>query len=67
MAQYEIGGDQLNGIKEYLTPLGWPSGMQKMIASSIQTCPLRFFLIDDSGSMCAGDGKQVAGSGARKK
>ena len=67
MSNYEIDGAQVNGIKEYLTPLGWPGGMQKMIASSIQSCPLRFFLIDDSGSMCAGDGKQVVGSGARKQ
>ena len=41
--------------------------MQKMMLNSCQVSPLRFFIIDDSGSMSCGDGKQILGLGHAKK
>ncbi len=54
-------------LSTYLSPLGWPRGLQRTVLTSCQTCPLRFFIIDDSGSMCANDGHQLVGSGASKR
>lgn len=55
------------GITAYLTPLEWPQGLQRTIAASCQTSPLRFFILDDSGSMCCNDGHQIIGRGANQK
>jgi hypothetical protein len=41
--------------------------MQQTLLRTCATCPLRFFIIDDSGSMSANDGHQVIGSGSSKR
>jgi hypothetical protein len=55
------------GAAAYLTPLDWPKGLQRSILTSTQVSPLRFFILDDSGSMCCNDGHQLLGRGAAQK
>jgi hypothetical protein len=57
----------LQEVNRYLDPLGWPRGMQVTLLRQCQLSPLRFFIIDDSGSMATTDGHQIVGSGNKKK
>jgi hypothetical protein len=46
--------EQWHGDKEvtdFLSSRQWPTGMQKTILAGIRSSPLRFFIIDDSGSV----------------
>jgi hypothetical protein len=58
---------QFEEARRLLTALKWPRGLQETIIASCSSCPLRFFIIDDSGSMAASDGHQVVGEGPGKK
>lgn len=59
-----VNVDQLRG---YLHPKGWPEGMVTAVGRSIQEMPLRYFIVDDSGSMSANDGHRLIGQGAKTK
>lgn len=53
--------------KEFMTNHGWPIGLQAGLIRSCKKYPIRFFIVDDSGSMSTNDGRRVAGSGATSK
>ncbi len=36
---------------EYLSRHSWPIGLQETLFNNISICPIRFVIIDDSGSM----------------
>ena len=55
------------GLDNYLTKNGWPTGLRKMLISGLVTTPARFFICDDSGSMMSSDGNRLVGSGAQAK
>jgi hypothetical protein len=50
-------------VREYLQPCGWPSGLQSALIANLNKTPVRYFLLDDSGSMNSNDGKRIVGSG----
>ena len=52
-----------HGAKEYLTANGWPVGLQATATRSMMKFPIRFMIIDDSGSMGSSDGNRVIRSG----
>jgi len=56
---------QLNeaGAREYLTANKWPVGLQNTALKNMQKFPIRFMIIDDSGSMGASDGSRLIHSG----
>lgn len=45
--------------KEFLTFSGWPKGLQDTLFKSLPLSPLRYFIVDDSGSMATNDGHRV--------
>lgn len=45
--------------EEYLTMNRWPKGLQLAVMKSCKRIPLRFFIVDDSGSMTINDGRRV--------
>ena len=42
-----------------------PTGFAKRIISETERCPMRFFILDDSGSMAISDGSRLVQSGGR--
>ena len=48
-----------DAVKRYLSSHGWPNGMQETILKSFDNYPIRFFLVDDSGSMASNDGHRL--------
>lgn len=52
---------------EYLARYEWPDGLKSTIYKSCKKIPLRFFIIDDSGSMILNDGKKVMKHGNQTK
>lgn len=54
-------------IKEYLTNADWPVGLQDSLIKSVVKFPMRFFILDDSGSMLTNDGHRVVGGKAGRK
>lgn len=57
--------DEVN-TKVYLTSAGWPEGMQDSFLRSLKKIPMRFFIVDDSGSMSTNDGRKIVRSGPEK-
>jgi len=53
----------IKGANQYLTSCGWSSGMQETLIKSLNKIPIRFWVIDDSGSMLMNDGKRRVGNG----
>eukprot|EP01006_Ploeotia_vitrea_P046621 TRINITY_DN67042_c0_g1_i5.p1 TRINITY_DN67042_c0_g1~~TRINITY_DN67042_c0_g1_i5.p1 ORF type:complete len:331 (-),score=12.05 TRINITY_DN67042_c0_g1_i5:134-1126(-) len=51
------------GAREYLTGAKWPSGLQQTAIRNLIKFPIRFMIIDDSGSMGASDGHRIIHSG----
>jgi len=49
---------RLNEVKlrERLCAEGWSSGLQQALITGIYRCPIRFIIIDNSGSMMSNDG-----------
>ena len=47
------------GMREYLSAHNWPVGLQASIGKVLQKIPMRFFIIDDSGSMATSDGHRL--------
>ena len=38
-------------VKEYLKSFDWPEGLQNVCLQSMENFPIRYFILDDSGSM----------------
>jgi hypothetical protein len=62
MPQFENEG----GAREFLNGLGFPQGLQDAFIDSLRKLPLRFFILDDSGSMATNDGKRIVVSQGKK-
>ena len=54
-------------LKEFLQVEGWPDGLITTLNSSCSVFPLRFFVIDDSGSMNTDDGRRMISHGTEKR
>ena len=46
-------------VREHLGANGWPQGLQDTLLRSMGNSPIRFFILDDSGSMASGDGRRL--------
>lgn len=55
------------GLQLFLTAQGWPPGLQKVAKESMRRCPVRFFIVDDSGSMLSNDGHKLVVQGHTSK
>lgn len=55
-------------VRQYLTGHNWPRGLQETVISSFTVFPIRYFVIDDSGSMNTTDGHRLiqVGGGSSK-
>eukprot|EP01039_Chlorochromonas_danica_P008794 gene8794-9698_t len=53
------------GAREFLTAARWPTGLQDTFLRNLTKVPIRFFICDDSGSMCANDGHRLLGNDPR--
>lgn len=47
-------------IRQFLKTHRWPKGLQDVFIQQVELCPLRFFIVDDSGSMSANDGNKLS-------
>jgi hypothetical protein len=56
-----------DGMKQYLKGKGFTDGLISAAIKSSAMFPLRFFIVDDSGSMSANDGHRLIGEGAKTK
>lgn len=65
-SQFDIAPNE-KSAKAYLQAHAWPKGMQTTILKSSQKIPIRFMIVDDSGSMGTTDGKRTVGTGAQTK
>ena len=45
----------------------WPAGLQEALIKSVLKIPIRYFVIDDSGSMLSNDGTRRVGEGPTSK
>lgn len=48
--------------RDYLAKFAWPKGMIEAFVLNVTKIPIRFFIVDDSGSMNTSDGFKVIGS-----
>lgn len=49
----------IENTKQYLTSNLWPIGLQKTLINSLHKFPIRYFIVDDSGSMNMSDGHRL--------
>ena len=49
--------------RSYLQDLKCPLGLQDCFIDCLRDLPVRFFILDDSGSMCISDGHKVVSHG----
>ena len=54
------------GAREFLMQQGFPLGLQDSFVQSLKQLPLRFFILDDSGSMAMNDGKRIVSSQGKR-
>ena len=54
------------GAREYMNSLGYPIGLQNTFIASFAKFPMRYYIIDDSGSMESMDGKKIVIQSGRK-
>lgn len=53
--------------REFLSRHRWPEGLVQTVLKSCRKLPLRFFIVDDSGSMLTNDGRRLLVQGASAK
>lgn len=58
MKSYPFPEINTSRTREFLKRCEWPSGLQEALIKSVQKIPIRFFVVDDSGSMLMNDGKR---------
>jgi hypothetical protein len=54
------------GAREYMNMQGFPVGLQNTFIASLAKFPMRYYIIDDSGSMERMDGKKIVNQSGRK-
>ena len=54
-------------LRKYLRKQKWPKGLQDILIKSSKKSPIRFIIIDDSGSMSKVDGKRLMTDGRNCK
>jgi hypothetical protein len=64
--------DQLTPINEestrqFLTSNKWPQSLQDILVKGCERFPIRYFVVDDSGSMARNDGHRKIGEGLNAK
>eukprot|EP01041_Mallomonas_annulata_P004674 gene4675-9266_t len=52
---------------QYLTKQQWPKGLQDLFLRSCNFVPIRFIVVDDSGSMSTTDGRRVVIQGTNRR
>ena len=67
MDRFGIQDVDVDGAKRYLTKENWPKSLQEMLIKGCQRYPVRFFIIDDSGSMARNDGHRRVQTGEANK
>ena len=40
-----------DGVREFLSSISWPQGLQDVFIRNLRMIPIRFFICDDSGSV----------------
>lgn len=62
---YELPTVVINDLaaRDYLSRFGWPEGLQEAFITNLSKTPIRYFIVDDSGSMATSDGHRLAGNG----
>ena len=53
--------------KAYFELNSWPQGLQAALIKTCKKIPIRFFIVDDSGSMTINDGRRVLKAGVNTK
>jgi len=53
--------------REYLRSNGVPSGIEEKFVRTLKEVPLRYFILDDSGSMSTNDGRVIVNDGFGRK
>ena len=53
--------------EKYLGNLGWSKGLMNCLFRSCDKIPIRFYIVDDSGSMNQSDGQRILGHGKDQK
>ena len=48
-----------DNVRSYLKSYDWPKGLQDQLIKSFTSFPIRYFVIDDSGSMNTTDGHRL--------
>ena len=52
LANDSLGSNiQQDAVREFLKSYDWPIGLQDVCLQSMEDFPIRYFIIDDSGSM----------------
>lgn len=59
---------QLNetGTRQFLSAFSWPIGLQELYIKSCKSVPMRYVIVDDSGSMSTCDGRRVVVEGSKQ-
>lgn len=55
------------GADKYLEEHGWPEGLRKSLTNSLDSNIMRFFIIDNSGSMSTDDGNRLVSAGGKNR
>ena len=60
-SQQHVNNFNEGGCREFLSgnENNWPRGLQDTFIKNIQKVPIRYFIVDDSGSMAASDGHRL--------
>mmetsp|Transcript_10092 Transcript_10092/g.10914 ORF Transcript_10092/g.10914 Transcript_10092/m.10914 type:complete len:481 (-) Transcript_10092:311-1753(-) len=53
--------------RDFLNRFRWPEGLVQTVLKSCRKLPLRFFIVDDSGSMLTNDGRRLLVQGSTAK
>lgn len=59
LSQINIDNDVQNDTKKFLQDHKFPAGLIEVFIENLKKIPIRYFIIDDSGSMSASDGHKL--------
>lgn len=66
MASDVMGPYNDAGARDFLSKHAWPPGLQDTFINNLHKIPYRYFICDDSGSMCSPDGHKMVEKGGRR-